>query len=115
MGMKKNKKILPPTGGKVTHIKVAMPHPMADEVRDIYKRDYEFVKPHSENSPVRPWEHRMITQDVHNYADDRLKAMVGKTHHGFGHEGGAQVKGNLRMSGKKGAHQIGKRSKAGSR
>ena len=104
-------KIAPPVSKKVNRNTKSRPTPKANEVTDTYKRDYEFVKPHGENSPVRPWEKRMITEHE-DYGSARERTMIMKTHHGFGHTS-EQKKGNLRVSAKKGAHQIGKRSKKG--
>ena len=82
------------------------PGPKAEEVRDIYKRDWEFKKPHGMDSPYHgEGQHRYMQE----YSIGPVPQFVGKQAHGFGHTGKAQVKGNLRCSGKADGHQIGKR------
>ena len=104
------KKILPPVSSKVDPNTKTKPTKKAKEVEDNhYKKDFEFVKAHSENDPLSPWERRMQSGDwKHVYKVPTINTMLEKQHHTFGHEK-SQMNGFLRMSGHEKAHQIGKR------
>jgi len=103
------KKLLPPVSMVVDPNTKKKPTKKAKEVEDNSFREYEFKKPHSENSPLEPWEHRMH-QRYWGERVDKEATFLAKHHHTFGHTA-SQKKGALRVSGKTGAHQLGKRKK----
>lgn len=77
---------------------------------DTFHRDYEFKYPHRVRSPLKSqWEADYfadIQDHGHFYYDPKEVAFVNGHAHGYK---GTSPKGRLRVSGMKGAHQIGKR------
>jgi hypothetical protein len=94
---------------KVNRNTKVVPNPKAATVVDTFKRDFEFVKPHAAKYPTGKWE-REYAMDPYagDYIDDRSKNFIVGKPHTFK---ACKNKGALRVSGHKGAHQIGKRAK----
>ena len=102
--------------GKVNKFTVNAPHKISNEVLDNhFAMDYSFVKPHSVRSPLSAREHAWKTHPEYGVTPGSKEYnFLNATPSHFGHTA-AQRKSNLRVSGKKGAHQIGMRSKAKAR
>jgi len=78
-----------------------------------YKENYQFKQQQSPRVPTSPWETRMIKSEdsyMTNITSPRERALVLGHTSNFGHRG-SQIQGNLRVSGKSGSHQIGRKSK----
>ena len=83
---------------------------ISDYAKEQFERDYEFRKPLSERLPLTSsyQVERIQRNEPWDYVDPRERAMVQGKMAGYGHNA-TQMKGALRTSGHKGAHQIGKR------
>lgn len=77
-----------------------------------YDKSYGFNKGRPPQSPATSdWRQEAVEEnEPFMSVSPREKALMVGTVHGFGHKGG-QIKSNLRVSGVKGAHQIGAKRK----
>ena len=114
-----NRKTVMRDTSMMMRMRVAMHGPTQAEQRaqadKEYNENYEFSKNHSPRSSVSKREHEWATKEMLINKDDpsfnanvKERALLQGTSHSFGHTG-TQKQGKLRISGAKGAHQIGKR------
>jgi hypothetical protein len=93
---------------------ISYPNKPSKEVIDNnFKKDYEFTKPHSNADTYHSAREKKWRTDKDSpYYNPREVAMLMREPHVFKH---TKAKGSLRVSGTRGAHQLGKRSKAKAR